>query len=152
MKSEEVPMADAMSDRPRPMAQSSMNTGRDNSVTGLIKSLADDVTRLFSQEVALAKAEVSTALDHIKAGVLSLAIGLGVLFVGFIVLLFAAAEALSLVVASWLAYLIVGGVVAIIGLILLMKAKKNLNPESMVPNRTIDSLKKDEAMVRRTVS
>jgi uncharacterized protein (DUF983 family) len=101
-----------------------MNSGRDSSVTGLIKSLADDVTRLFSQEVALAKAEVSTALDHIKAGVLSLAIGLGVLFVGFIVLLFAAAEALSLVVASWLAYLIVGGVVAIIGLILLMKAKK----------------------------
>jgi uncharacterized membrane protein YqjE len=134
------------------MAQSSMNTGRDSSVTGLIKSLADDVTRLFSQEVALAKAEVSTALNHIKAGVLSLAIGLGVLFVGFIVLLFAAAEALSLVVASWLAYLIVGGVVAVIGLILLMKAKKDLNPESMVPNRTIDSLKKDEAMVRRTVS
>ncbi|HZH05988.1 MAG TPA: phage holin family protein [Lautropia sp.] len=146
-------MADAMSDRPQPIPQSStMNSGRDSSVTGLIKSLADDVTRLFSQEVALAKAEVSTALDHIKAGVLSLAIGLGVLFVGFIVLLFAAAEALSLVVASWLAYLIVGGVVAIIGLILLMKAKKNLNPESMVPNRTIDSLKKDEAMVRRTVS
>jgi len=146
-------MADAMSDRPQPIPQSStMNSGRDSSVTGLIKSLADDVTRLFSQEVALAKAEVSTALDHIKAGVLSLAIGLGVLFVGFIVLLFAAAEALSLVVASWLAYLIVGGVVAIVGLILLMKAKKNLNPESMVPNRTIDSLKKDEAMVRRTVS
>jgi membrane protein implicated in regulation of membrane protease activity len=95
---------------------------------------------------------VNTALNHIKAGVLSLAIGLGVLFAGFIVLLFAAAAALSLVVAPWLAYLIVGGAVAIIGLILLLVAKKNLNPESMVPNRTIDSLKKDEAMVRRTVS
>jgi hypothetical protein len=141
-------MADAMSDR----SPSSMNTGRDSSVTGLIKSLADDVTRLFSQEVALAKAEVATALNHIKAGVLSLAIGLGVLFAGFIVLLFAAVAALSLVVSQWLAALIVGGAVAVIGLILLMVAKKNLNPESMVPNRTIDSLKKDEAMVRRTVS
>jgi uncharacterized membrane protein YqjE len=145
-------MADAMSDRTPPMAHSSMNTGRDSSVTGLIKSLADDVTRLFSQEVALAKAEVATALNHIKAGVLSLAIGLGVLFAGFIVLLFAAVAALSLVVSQWLAALIVGGAVAVIGLILLMVAKKNLNPESMVPNRTIDSLKKDEAMVRRTVS
>jgi len=56
------------------------------------------------------------------------------------------------VVAPWLAALIVGGAVALIGLILLLVAKKNLNPESMVPNRTIDSLKKDEAMVRRTVS
>jgi hypothetical protein len=145
-------MADAMSDRAHPTAHSSVNTGRDGSVTGLIKSLADDVTRLFSQEVALAKSEVATALNHIKAGVLSLAIGLGVLFAGFIVLLFAAVAALSLVVAPWLAALIVGGAVAIIGLILLMVAKKNLNPESMVPNRTIDSLKKDEAMVRRTVS
>jgi len=129
-----------------------MSTGRDTSVTGLIKSLADDVTRLFSQEIALAKSEVATAVNHLKAGVLSLAIGLGVLFAGFIVLLFAAVAALSLVVVPWLAALIVGGVVALIGLILLLVAKKNLNPESMVPNRTIDSLKKDEAMVRRTVS
>jgi len=142
-------MADTMSDRSQPIPQSA---GRDASVPGLIKSLADDVTRLFSQEVALAKSEVSTALNHIKTGVLSLAIGLGVLFAGFIVLLFAAVAALSLVVAQWLAALIVGGAVAIVGLILLMTAKKALNPEAMVPNRTIDSLKKDEEMVRRTVS
>jgi len=145
-------MADAMSDRTHPVSPSGMSTGRDTSVTGLIKSLADDVTRLFSQEIALAKSEVATAVNHLKAGVLSLAIGLGVLFAGFIVLLFAAVAALSLVVVPWLAALIVGGVVALIGLILLLVAKKNLNPESMVPNRTIDSLKKDEAMVRRTVS
>jgi len=145
-------MADAMSDRTQPMAQSSMSSGRDGSVTGLIRSLADDVTRLFSQEVALAKSELSTAVTHIKAGVLSLAIGLAVLFSGFIVLLFAAVAALSLVVAPWLAALIVGGIVAVIGVVLLLSAKKALNPESMVPNRTIDSLKKDEAMVRRTVS
>jgi len=145
-------MADAMSDRTQPVSPSGMNTGRDTSVTGLIKSLADDVTRLFSQEIALAKSEVATAVNHLKAGVLSLAIGLGVLFAGFIVLLFAAVAALSLVFVPWLAALIVGGVVALIGVILLLVAKKNLNPESMVPNRTIDSLKKDEAMVKRTVS
>jgi len=146
-------MADAMSSgRTQPMSQPSVNSGRDTSLPGLIKSLADDVTRLFSQEVALAKSEVSNAITHIKTGVLSLAIGLGVLFAGFIVLLFAAVAALSLVVAPWLAGLIVGGAVALIGLVLLLTAKKALNPESMVPNRTIDSLKKDEAMVRRTVS
>jgi hypothetical protein len=141
-------MADIMPDRqpaPSPM-------GREASVPGLIKSLADDVTRLFSQEVALAKSEVAAALNHIKTGVLSLAIGLGVLFTGFIVLLFAAVAALALVVPFWMAALIVGGVITVIGLVLLMNAKKNLNPDAMVPNRTIDSLKKDEAMVRRTVS
>jgi predicted phage tail protein len=125
---------------------------RDVSVPGLIKSLADDVTHLFAQEVALAKTEVSSAVKDIKAGVLSLAIGLGVLFAGFIVLLGAAVAGLALVMETWLAALIVGGVVAIIGVVLLMKAKNSLNPDSMVPNRTIESLKKDEEMVRRTVS
>jgi hypothetical protein len=144
-------MAEAMSDQTRPMTSGGA-ASRDVSVTGLIKSLADDVTHLFSQEVALAKTEVRSAIKDIKAGVLSLAIGLGILFAGFIVLLGAAVAALALIMETWLAGLIVGGVVCIIGLILLMKAKNALDPESMVPNRTIDSLKKDEAMVRRTVS
>lgn len=144
-------MAEAMSDQTRPMTSGGA-ASRDVSVTGLIKSLADDVTHLFSQEIALAKTEVRSAIKDIKAGVLSLAIGLGILFAGFIVLLGAAVAALALIMETWLAALIVGGVVCIIGLILLMKAKNALDPESMVPNRTIDSLKKDEAMVRRTVS
>jgi predicted phage tail protein len=134
------------------MAEPMSPPSRDVSVPGLIKSLADDVTHLFAQEVALAKTEVSSAVKDIKAGVLSLAIGLGVLFAGFIVLLGAAVAGLALVMETWLAALIVGGVVAIIGVVLLMKAKSALNPDSMVPNRTIESLKKDEAMVRRTVS
>jgi hypothetical protein len=145
-------MAEMMSDGTRSMDPPMANPDRGQSVPGLIKSLADDVTRLFAQEIALAKVEVSSAVSDIKAGVLSLAIGLGVLFAGFIVLLGAAVAALALVMDTWLAALIVGGVVALIGLMLLLKAKKSLNPESMVPNRTIESLKKDEEMVKRTVS
>lgn len=145
-------MVDTVSDRTRPMADHLNAPARDVSVPGLIKSLADDVTHLFAQEIALAKTEVSSAVKDIKAGVLSLAVGLGVLFAGFIVLLGAAVAGLSLVMETWLAGLIVGGVVALIGLALLLKAKKSLNPDAMVPNRTINSLKRDEAMVRRTVS
>ena len=145
-------MVDTVSERTRPMPDHMAAPARDVSVPGLIKSLADDVTHLFAQEVALAKTEVASAVKDIKAGVLSLAVGLGVLFAGFIVLLGAAVAGLSLFMETWLAGLIVGGVVALIGLALLLKAKKSLDPDAMVPNRTIDSLKRDEAMVRRTVS
>ena len=145
-------MVDTVSERTRPMPDHMAAPARDVSVPGLIKSLADDVTHLFAQEIALAKTEVASAVKDIKAGVLSLAVGLGVLFAGFIVLLGAAVAGLSLVMETWLAGLIVGGVVALIGLALLLKAKKSLDPDAMVPNRTIDSLKRDEAMVRRTVS
>ena len=145
-------MAEMMSERTQPLSPGGHVPNRDASVPGLIRSLADDVTRLFQQEVALAKSEVSSAVSDIKAGLISLAIGLGILFAGVFVLLFAAVDALSMVVEPWLAGLIVGGIVAGIVMVLLMKAKKALNPEHMVPNRTIDSLKKDEQMVRRTVS
>ena len=146
-------MVDTVSERTRPMPDHmAAAPARDVSVPGLIKSLADDVTHLFAQEIALAKTEVASAVKDIKAGVLSLAVGLGVLFAGFIVLLGAAVAGLSLFMETWLAGLIVGGVVALIGLALLLKAKKSLDPDAMVPNRTIDSLKRDEAMVRRTVS
>lgn len=144
-------MAETMSDRSRPMGSAPLNGGL-ASVPGLIRSLADDVTRLFSQEIALAKAELSTAARDIKSGVLSLAIGLGVLFAGFGILLLAAVFGLSLVVEAWLAALIVGGVVCLIGIVLLLKAKKSLDPHAMVPSRTIASLRRDEAMVRSTVS
>ena len=74
------------------------------------------------------------------------------LFAGFIVLLMAAVYGLALVVEPWLAALIVGGVVALVGVVLLMKAKKALNPKAMVPDRTINSLRRDEAMLRRATS
>jgi hypothetical protein len=145
-------MAETMSDRTGAISQPVTSTSGEASLSGLIKSLADDVRRLFSQEIALAKAEVSSAVKDIKSGMLSLAVGLGVLFAGFIVLLFAAVAGLSLVVAPWLAALIVGGVVAIVGLVLLMRARKALNPETVVPHRTMNSLRKDGEMVKRAVS
>lgn len=147
-------MVETASDRTRPMVASApiTNGARDASVPGLIKSLADDVTRLFAQEIALAKSEVSSAVSDAKSGMVSLAVGLGVLFAGFIVLLFAAVYGLALVVEPWLAALIVGGVVAVVGIVLLMAAKKALNPRAMVPERTIDSLRRDEAMLRRATS
>ena len=146
-------MVETASDRTKPMASTTFGGANNvSSVPGLIKSLADDVTQLFAQEIALAKVEVSSAVSDAKTGLVSLAIGLGVLFAGFIVLLMAAVYGLALVVEPWLAALIVGGVVALVGVVLLMKAKKALNPKAMVPDRTINSLRRDEAMLRRATS
>ena len=123
-------MVDTVSERTRPMPDHMAAPARDVSVPGLIKSLADDVTHLFAQEIALAKTEVASAVKDIKAGVLSLAVGLGVLFAGFIVLLGAAVAGLSLFMETWLAGLIVGGVVALIGLALLLRPR---NPSTLTP-------------------
>ena len=139
-------------ERTRPMPATNAPSGGLGSVAGLFRSLADDITRLFTQEVQLAKAEVSVAVRDLKAGVLSLAIGLGVLLAGIGFLLLSAVYGLSLVVEPWLAALIVGGVVSLVGIVLLLKAKKSLDPKAMMPERTIESLRRDQEMVKRSVA
>ena len=61
-------MVDTVSERTRPMPDHMAAPARDVSVPGLIKSLADDVTHHFAQEIALAKTEVASAVKDIKAG------------------------------------------------------------------------------------
>ncbi|MDQ3196963.1 MAG: phage holin family protein, partial [Pseudomonadota bacterium] len=46
--------------------------------------------------------------------------------------------------AAWLSPLIVGGIVAVIGLIMLMKGKSNLEAHNLLPQRTLNSLQRDK--------
>jgi preprotein translocase subunit SecG len=53
---------------------------------------------------------------------------------------------------AWLAALIVGAVVAIVGFIMLQSGKKKLDAGSFTPERTQESLRKDKEMVQRRTS
>lgn len=114
------------------------------SITGLLRQLTHEVTSLFTKEVALAKAEASESLHNAKAGVAAVATGGAVLMAGLIILLLAAVYGLSTVVAPWLAALIVGGVVVVIGLVMVQAGKKKLEARAMRPDRTIHTMQKDK--------
>jgi xanthine/uracil permease len=100
----------------------------------------------------LAKAEISEAASHAKAGAIALVAGGAVLFAGMLVLLAAAVLALAHVVDAWLAALIVGIVVAVIGFVMIQRGKKQLEPSAFKPERTQDALRKDKEMVQRRTS
>jgi len=68
------------------------------------------------------------------------------------VLLLAAVYGLSTVMASWLAALIVGGVVTVVGLIMVSAGKKKFEASSFKPERTMHSLNKDKDAVREHTS
>lgn len=114
----------------------------------LIRHLIDDLALLFRKELALAGSEVSHSLDDTKKGVSSLISGVVVLNSGYLFLLAAATLGLGQIMELWLAALIVGGVVTIIGLIMVSAGKKKLEPSSLKPDRTMDSLQKDKETVR----
>ena len=78
-----------------------------------------------------------------------MASGGAVLFAGILVLLAAAVLGLSHVVADWLAALIVGGLVSIVGFVMINSGKNKFDPASLKPERTQRALQQDKEMVER---
>lgn len=125
-----------------------LRTETDTSVGGLLRQLTHEVPSLITKELALAKAEISESLRATKAGAGSVATGGAVLLGGFIILLMSAVYGLSNVVAPWLAALIVGAVVVVIGLVMVSAGKKKFEASSFKPERTIHSVNKDKEAVK----
>lgn len=123
----------------------------DARVFSLIRRLADEVTTLFTKELALLKVETTSAIQDTRAGIGAMATGGAVLYAGFLFLLVAAVLGLSLVMDAWLAALIVGGVVTIIGAIMLSSGRKKLQPSAFRPEHTQASMRKDREMVKRNI-
>lgn len=121
------------------------------SVPGLFKKLATDVSTLFSQEIALAKSEMTSAVSDVRTGITSMATGGLVTYAGLLFLLGGVMLLLTEWVSLMTAAFIVGAVVTVIGLIMLMAGKSKMSAESMKPDRTVDSLRKDAEFARRKV-
>ncbi|WPN45211.1 MULTISPECIES: phage holin family protein [unclassified Pseudomonas] len=131
----------------RPLAQPD-----DVSVVGLLRQLSREVPALFTKELALAKAELQNSLTTLKAGIAAVAGGAIVLLAGFIIVLMSAVYGLSTFMAPWLAALLVGVVVMIVGFAMLQSGKKQFEPSNFKPDRTMDALNKDQEALRRKVS
>ncbi|MHB0775190.1 phage holin family protein [Halomonas sp. WWR20] len=125
------------------------NGRNDSSIGSVISSLTNDMTTLVRQEIDLAKAEMSQNMKQAMGGIAAIAVAGAVLMGGFLVLLFAAVYALSNVLAPWLAALIVGVVVMVIGFIMVQSGRKKLQAQSLMPSRTMSSVKRDEDTVER---
>lgn len=119
------------------------------SAASLVSRLVSDATALVRNELALAKAEVSETAASMKAGITALAIAAAVLLAGLLALLAAVVLALAQIVEPWIAALIVGGALALVGVLLVQGAKKKLEPSELELDRTQRSLQKDAAVVAR---
>ena len=120
----------------------------ERSVAGLFSELTREMSSLVRHEVALAKAEMSEKAHQATTGVTSLAVGGMVTFASILVLLFSAVYALAQVVEMWLAALIVGLIVLVVGVVMLQKGRSNLKAKNLVPQRTMGTMREDKAFVK----
>lgn len=136
-------------DRDRPQE---MRRGGDRSLIGLFSDLWRETATLVRDEAELAKAEISEKVTQVQSAAVELAAGALILYAGFLVLLFAAAAGLAQLLPeehrNWLAPLIVGLVVAIVGGILLMVGRNKVKSQNLAPERTMRSLRRDADMAR----
>lgn len=124
----------------------------DKSLAALFSDLTRDTVELVRQEIALARAELSQKVSTAQGALASMAVGAAVILAGLFLLLQAVVHGLAQVLppetAPWLSPLIVGVVVAAIGWAMLMAGKAKLDPDNLVPQRTMDSLRRDRAVVQ----
>ncbi|MEZ4601095.1 MAG: phage holin family protein [Syntrophotaleaceae bacterium] len=123
----------------------------DRSLANLFSELSREMTSLVRHEVALAKSEMSEKAHQAKTGITSLAVGGMVVFASIIVLLFSAVYALAQVLEPWLAALIVGLIVLVIGVIMLQKGRSNLKARNLVPQRTMDTMREDKSFAKHHI-
>ena len=123
------------------------------SIGELLRDLASDSTALVRQELALAQAEAQEKLHQSVAGGSMVVVSALLAFAGLIILLQAAVYGLEKAgLEPWLAALIVGGVVVVIGLLLVQKARHDLTAQSLTAGRTAANLRKDLNLVKGHVS
>lgn len=137
---------------------SSINSN-DRSVADLVRELRDESTKLVREEIALAKTEMSEKASVFGRNAIALVAGGAIAFLGLIFLLRALSEGINLMLMAmglpfhgdWLAPLIVGTVVCAIGIVMVMKAKSTLADASIVPDKSIQSLKEDKQWAKEKI-
>lgn len=126
-----------------------MSGPSDKSLVDLVGDLATQVTTLFQTEARLLRAEMSEKLAKAGAGAAEVLGGAICLLAALMVLLQALVIALANagLGAGW-ASLLVGIVVAGLGLFLLRTGTNAMKPSELTPDRTQEQLKRDARAVK----
>jgi drug/metabolite transporter (DMT)-like permease len=125
----------------------------DRSIKDLLSDLSTSITTLFRKEIQLARAETSEKVTQVAVALGSMVGGAILALAALMVLLQALVIGLTEagIPAGW-ASLIVGVVVAGIAYGMIYKGTRDLKASQLVPNRTVDSLKRDAQVVKEQAS
>lgn len=123
-------------------------TGRPPTTTLFAEALAQ-MTTLFETEIRLVRTEISEKITQAVMAVAALVVS-AVLFVAALFLILQGIVDLLIAygVKPFVADFIVGGVIAVIGVVAIFMAKKGLSPSNLAPSRSIHQLGKDAQVLK----
>jgi uncharacterized membrane protein YqjE len=130
----------------------------DESLPALIGRLGDDVMQLFDTKLSLLKVELKEEATEYARGAILIAAGGIIAAIGFALLnvalafgistLFAAAN-LSQAAKYAIGFVTAGVLYLIVGSIIVISMKNRLAKQTLVPDRTVEELRKDKQWLKK---
>jgi uncharacterized membrane protein YqjE len=127
------------------------------SLPTLFSRLGDDVMELFNSQLALFKVEIKEEANAYARGVSMIAVGAVIAVIGFALLNVAIAFAVSTLFAQAnfsqpasyaLGFVVTGAFYLLVGAIVVMLMKSRLAKQELVPQRTVQELRKDKQWLK----
>lgn len=115
----------------------------DRSLGDLFTDLTREMSTLVRQEVTLARTEMTQKATQVGKDVGFMAAGGVVALIGVLAIVTAVILLLANVMWPWLAALIVGAVIAIVGYVFLQQGMTRLKHVNLAPEQTIATIKED---------
>jgi hypothetical protein len=120
------------------------------SMASLLAGIVSDLQTLVREEIALAKAEMMREWDKAKTAAGSMAVGAAVLAVGGFFLCVTVICVLAEVAGLpwWASFLIVGGVLTMLGLVLFFTGRNKAAQVHVIPPQTAETMKENVQWIR----
>jgi purine-cytosine permease-like protein len=129
-----------------------MQSRDERSLGELFSELAQETSTLVRQEVNLAKTEMGDKASRAGKHVGVLAAGGALAYAGLLAILAGIIALLNDVMPLWVAALLVGIVVAVVGYLLVRRGLDALKREDFTPRETIETLKEDQQWAKDQTS
>jgi len=120
------------------------------SVASLLSGIANDLQTLVRQEITLAKTEMLREWDKAKTAAGSMAAGVAVLALGGLLLCITVVCVLHEPVGLpwWASFLIVGGVLAVLGAVLFFIGRSRAAQVNVIPPQTAETMRENVQWIR----
>ena len=120
-----------------------MTTQNGRSVPEVLQDIVGNIEEIIRSEFRLAKAEVKQEASKAAPGLKMIVVGAAIGFYALGFLIFTLVMGLATMMATWLAALIVGGILGLSALVLITSASKRLKQVNAVPERTVETMKEN---------
>lgn len=130
------------------------------SLPSLFSRLGDDVMQLFDTKISLLKVELKEEANTYARGGAMIAVGGVIAAIGFALLNVAVAFGISILLAGVdlsqsaryaIGFLAAGVLYLIVGAIIVSAMKNRLAKQSLVPDRTVEELRKDKQWLKNEI-